>query len=99
MTTTITGLKIINIFSYQDSSPTELKKKYLKLKREFGSSKQAMDALNKDNKLEDGVWRNLVSGAELVVAAWGNCASIADIDRKKEEVSSRFHVYPFQLNL
>merc|ERR1712066_1486 len=81
----INGLKIINIFSYQDSSPENLEAKLDKLKKTM-SEAQAFKALNKGNT--KAKWTTLAKGARIIVAAWGNCASRSDINKKKEEVAN-----------
>jgi len=93
------GLKIINIFSYQDSSPTMLLRELDKIKRErrvgndgamnelgvIDTNPRSAQSTNPVNRLQD--WQNYAEGAKLIVAAWGNCAPRAFINEKKHEVA------------
>ena len=82
----ITGLKIVNIFSFQDSSPAELLNKLEKQKKLHGGDVQkAMKDLNEGNDYKKS-WNTVASKASLIVAAWGNCAGNLDINQRKSEV-------------
>jgi len=95
--TTITGVKIINIFSYRSPDPKHLKvtfQQQLRIHWQCCSNAEERCEANEiafrdidiDNDLMSGRWEQLLDGATLIVPAWGDCGSIRVIEDKKEQV-------------
>ena len=93
-------MKIVNIFSYQDTHPDKLVEKLEELKdqEKLGTNisnkvayKRAIMKLNEENDYTRGDWNALTTGASLIVAAWGNCgSSSAAINQKKSQVCNLY---------